>query len=49
MTELIGATDAPAVEPAGHTHGWRLRAVEHDGGRVSNCYECEGCDAVWFT
>ena len=49
MVELVQAAGAVAVEPAAHTHGWQLRAVEYDDGLVSNCYECEGCDAVWFT
>jgi hypothetical protein len=49
MTELVEPTGVPVVPPDGHTHAWQLRAVEYDDGRVSNCYECEGCDAVWFT
>ena len=49
MTALVGPRAEVAVETSGHAHGWQLRAVEHDDGRVSNRYECEGCDAVWFT
>jgi len=49
MAELIEATGVLTVERPAHAHGWQLRAVEHDDGRVSNRFECEGCDAVWFT
>ena len=49
MTALVEPTEAAAGEPSGHAHGWQLRAVEYDDGVVSSCYECDGCDAVWFT
>lgn len=49
MTALVEPPEAAEVVPAGHAHGWQLRAVEYDDGLVSHRYECEGCDAVWFT
>ncbi|NYD43160.1 hypothetical protein [Nocardioides panaciterrulae] len=49
MTTLVEPSGATAAELAGHAHGWQLRAVEYDDGVVSNRYECDGCDAVWFT
>lgn len=32
-----------------HPHTWQLRSVDHDDGLVSSRFECDGCDAVWFT
>lgn len=33
----------------GHPHTWQLRSVDHDDGMVCSCFECDQCDAVWFT
>jgi len=49
MTALVEPTGAPLEGAVGHAHGWRLRDVEFDDGVVSRRYECDGCDAVWFT
>ena len=37
------------TEPTDHSHAWQLRSIDYDDGRVSNCFECDHCDAVWFT
>jgi hypothetical protein len=37
------------TEATDHPHSWHLRAVDYDDGQVSNRYECDSCDAVWFT
>jgi len=49
MTALVEPTGGSPEDSVGHAHGWRLRDVEFDGGVVSHRYECDGCDAVWFT
>lgn len=49
MTALVEPIGGSSGEAADHAHGWRLRDVEFDDGVQSNRYECDGCDAVWFT
>ncbi|MFC4783546.1 hypothetical protein ACT8ZV_03670 [Nocardioides sp. MAHUQ-72] len=49
MTALVEPAGGAREELTGHTHGWQLRSVEFDDGVVSQRYECDGCDAVWFT
>ena len=49
MTSLVESTGTPAHDSARHAHVWQLRSVDYDDGVVSNRYECEACDAVWFT
>ena len=49
MTALVEPTDGSRGDAVGHAHGWQLRDVEFDDGVVSHRYECDGCDAVWFT
>lgn len=39
----------PTPSESDHPHAWQLRSIDYDDGRVSSYFECDHCDAVWFT